>query len=79
MTPPMLQACLAGAVTLALYAFYAHWEAGRADLSASFRHLVPGLPGSPQSSMGGAGYRSRARWAGAGALLLALACLASVV
>jgi hypothetical protein len=79
MTAPVLQACLATAVTLGLYAFYAHWEAGRADLSASFRHLVPGLPGSPRPSLGGASYRTRARWAGAGALLLTVGCLASVL
>jgi hypothetical protein len=78
MTPPLLQACLAVAVTLALYAFYAHWEAGRADLSANFRHLVPGLP-RPESFRDGRGYRTRVRWAGASALLLALGCLASVI
>ncbi|MGH7580161.1 MAG: hypothetical protein ACREM9_08315 [Gemmatimonadales bacterium] len=79
MTASLFQACLAGAVTLALYAFYSHWEAGRADLVASFRHLMPGLPGSPRSTLDGAGHRPRARWAGAGALLLALGCLASVL
>jgi hypothetical protein len=66
MTTPLLQACLT-------------WEAGRADLAASFHHLVPGLPGSPQAGPAGAGYRARARWAGMGALLLGLGCLASVV
>ena len=78
MPMPLLQACLAAAVTLALYAFYCFWEAGRADLVASFRHLVPRLPGSPQSGPA-AGYRARARWAGMAALLFGLACLASVV
>ena len=78
MPMPLLQACLAAAVTLALYAFYCFWEAGRADLVASFRHLVPRLPGSPQSGPAAA-YRARARWAGMAALLLALACLASVL
>jgi len=79
MTTPLLQACLTAAVTLALYAFYCYWEAGRADLAASFRHLVPRLPGSPQAGPAGAGYRARARWAGMGALLFALGCLGSVV
>ncbi len=79
MTTPVLQACLTGAVTLGLYAFYCFWEAGRADLAASFRHLVPGLPGLPHSSSDGAGYRARARWAGTGAVLLALGTLASVL
>ncbi len=79
MTASLLQACWAAAVTLALYAFYCHWEAGRADLAASFRHLVPGLPGVPRTGGAGAGYRARARWAGVGALLLALGCLASVL
>jgi hypothetical protein len=78
MPTPLLQACLAAAVTLALYAFYCFWEAGRADLVASFRHLVPRLPGSPHSGQA-AGYRARARWAGMAALLLGLACLASVL
>jgi hypothetical protein len=77
MTASLLQACLTAAVTLALYAFYCYWEAGRADLAASFRHLVPGLPGSPQAGAGGAGHRARARWAAMGALLLALGCLSS--
>src|SRR5688572_5186389 len=31
----LLQASLTAAVTLALYAFYCYWEAGRADLAAS--------------------------------------------
>jgi hypothetical protein len=79
MTASLLQACWAAAVTLALYAFYCHWEAGRADLAASFRHLVPGLPGIPRTGEAGAVYRARARWAGAGALLLSLGCLASVL
>jgi len=79
MTALLLQACLAGAVTLALYAFYSHWEAGRADLAAGFRHLMPGLPGSPRSTLGGAVHRARARWAAAGAVLLVLGCLASVL
>jgi hypothetical protein len=78
MPTPLLQACLATSVTLALYAFYCFWEAGRADLVASFRHLVPRLPGSPHGGPG-AGYRVRARWAGMAALLFGLACLASVV
>jgi hypothetical protein len=79
MTVPMLQACWAAAVTLALYAFYCQWEASRADLAASFRHIVPGVPGFSRSGSAGAGYRARARWAAAGSLLLALGCLASVL
>ncbi len=80
MTTHLLQACLAAAVTLALYAFYCYWEAGRADLAASFRHLVPGLPAgrrAPDPMV--AGYRARARWAGIGSLLLAFGCLWSVL
>jgi hypothetical protein len=79
MTAPMLQLCWAAAVTLALYAFYCHWEAGRADLAASFRHLVPGLPSSAQPGPAGAGLRVRARWAGMGSLLVALGSLVSVL
>jgi hypothetical protein len=79
MTAPILQVCWAAAVTLALYAFYCHWEAGRADLAASFRHLVPGLARSAQPGPAGAGFRARGRWAGMGSLLLALACLVSVL
>ena len=79
MSTPLLQACLTGAVTLGLYAFYSFWEAGRADLAASFRHLIPGLPGSPRANSAGEGHRARARWAGVGALLLTLGCLASAV
>jgi hypothetical protein len=79
MTAPMLQACWAGAVTLALYAFYCYWEGSRADLAASFRHSVPGLPGSTRIDPAGSGYRARARWAGLGALILALWCLSSVL
>lgn len=79
MTASLLQACWAAAVTLALYAFYCHWEAGRADLASSFRHMVPGLPGVPRGGPAGAGYRARARWAGTGALLLALGCIVSVL
>ena len=79
MTTSMLQACLTGGVTLGLYAFYCFWEAGRADLAASFRHHVPGLPGTPHFSSDGAGYRARARWAGTGALLLLLGTVASVI
>lgn len=78
MTAQLLEVCWAAAVTLALYAFYCHWEASRADLASSFRHFVPGLPGSPQAGPG-AMYRARARWAGMAALLLALGCLASVI
>lgn len=70
-----LQACWAAAVTLALYAFYCYWEAGRADLAHGFRHLASGQPGPGA----GAGYRARAWWAAAGALLLALGCLASAL
>lgn len=70
----LLQACWAAAVTLALYAFYCFWEAGRADLVHGFRHFAPGHPGSDGQS-----YRSRARWASAAALLIALGCLASVL
>jgi hypothetical protein len=79
MTPPLLQACLATAVILALYAFYCFWEAGRADFAASFRHPVPGLQRSHRHDFGGASYRARARWAGLGAVLLVLACLASLL
>ncbi|HEY7478923.1 MAG TPA: hypothetical protein VH680_00270 [Gemmatimonadales bacterium] len=79
MTTPLLQACMATAVTLALYAFYCFWEAGRADFAASFHHLQPGLPRSPRNGAGGASYRARARWAGLGAVLLALGCLGSVL
>jgi hypothetical protein len=79
MTAPLWQTCWAAAVTLGLYAFYCYWEADRADLAASFRHLVPGLPGSPRADRAGAGYRARARWAGMGALMLGLACLSSVI
>lgn len=78
MTASLLQACLASAVTLALYSFYCFWEAGRADLAASFRHMVPGLPGIPKTGLPGAGYRSRGRRAATGALLLSLAAVASV-
>lgn len=78
MTAQLLEACWAAAVTLVLYAFYCYWEAGRADLASSFRHMVPGLPGTPQTGPGSA-YRARARWAGMAALLLVLGCLASVL
>src|SRR6185436_17862276 len=43
---PLLQASWAAAVTLALYAFYCFWEAGRADLAHGFRHLAADRPGS---------------------------------
>lgn len=79
MTAQLLQACWAAAVTLALYAFYSFWEAGRADLASSFRQLVPGLPGSLRSGPAGAGLRARGRWAAMGALLLVLGCLAAVL
>jgi hypothetical protein len=79
MTSPLLQLCLATAVTLALYAFYCFWEGGRADLAASFRHLVPGHPGHPPVGGAGSGYRSRARWAGLLAVLLGLGCLRAVL
>jgi hypothetical protein len=71
---PLLQACWAAAVTLALYAFYCFWEGGRADLVHGFRHLSPGQPGPD-----GHTYRARARWAGAIALLITFGCLASVL
>jgi hypothetical protein len=70
----LLQACWAAAVTLALYAFYCFWEAGRADLVHGFRHLAPG-----QSRAGGQGYRARAWWSAVAALLITLGCLASVL
>lgn len=70
----LLQASLAAAVTLALYAFYCFWEAGRADLVHGFRHLAGGRPGSD-----GHGYRARGWWATAGALLLTLACFAAAL
>ena len=78
MPTPLLQTCLPTSVTLALYAFYCFWEAGRADLVASYRHMVPRLPGSSHAGPA-AGYRVRARWSGMAALLLGLACLASVL
>lgn len=70
----LLQACWAAAVTLALYAFYCFWEAGRADLVHGFRHLSPRGPGSSDHS-----YRARGWWAIAAALLITVGCLASVV
>ena len=70
---PLLQASWAAAVTLALYAFYCFWEAGRADLAHGFRHLAPG------SGPGGHTYRTRACLAGAGALLITLGCLAAAI
>jgi hypothetical protein len=70
----LLQASWAAAVTLALYAFYCFWEAGRADLAHGFRHLARGQPGSD-----GHGYRTRAWWAIVGALLITLGCLAAAV
>jgi hypothetical protein len=78
MNTPLLQTCLVAVVTLGLYAFYCYWEAGRADLAASFRHLVPGLPGMPRSALG-ATHRTRGRWAAAGAVLLGLGCVASLL
>ena len=70
----LLQACWAAAVTLALYAFYCFWEAGRADLVHDFRHLAHGRP-----APGGSAYRVRAWWAAATAVVLTLGCLASVL
>lgn len=70
----LLQACWAAAVTLALYAFYCFWEAGRADLVHGFRHLSPRRPDS-----GGHSYRARGWWAIAVALLVTAGCLASVI
>lgn len=74
----LLQASWTAAVTLALYAFYCYWEAGRADLAASFRHHVP-HPGSPLPEASAAVYRTRARWAGLGALLIAVGSLAAAL
>ena len=71
---PLLQASWAAAVTLALYAFYCFWEAGRADLAHGFRHLAPGRSG-PSGHM----YRTRAWLAGSGALLITLGCLAAAI
>lgn len=71
---PLLQASWAAAVTLALYAFYCFWEAGRADLVHGFRHLA-----TERSSSGGHGYRARAWWSAVGALLITLGCLGAVV
>jgi hypothetical protein len=71
---PLLQACWATAVTLALYAFYCFWEAGRADLLHGFRHLALGRPGSR-----GHAYRTRACWAAGAAMLITFGCLASVL
>jgi len=79
MTTPLLQVCWASAVTLGLYAFYSFWEASRADLAATFRHMAPGLPGSRPGGPEGASHRARARLAGTAALLLALGCLAWVL
>jgi hypothetical protein len=70
----LLQACWAAAVTLALYAFYCFWEAGRADLVHGFRQLGHGQP-----APGGTAYRARAWWAAAAAVLLTLGCLATVL
>jgi len=71
---PLLQACLAAAVTLALYAFYCFWEANRADLVHGFRHLTPRRPGSS-----GSDYRTRGWWAAGAAALITFGCLASVL
>jgi hypothetical protein len=71
---PLLQASLAAAVTLALYAFYCFWEAGRADLVHGFRHLATGRHGS-----GGHSYRARGWWAAVGALLITLACFTAAL
>jgi hypothetical protein len=73
MNTPLFQATLVAAVTLGLYAFYSYWEAARADLAASFRHMVPGLPGMPRSG-DAATLRARGRWAAVGAVLLGLVC-----
>jgi hypothetical protein len=71
---PLVQACWAAAVTLALYAFYCFWEAGRADLVHGFRHLAPERHGADGHS-----YRARAWWAIVAALLITFGCLASVL
>jgi hypothetical protein len=71
---PLLQASWAAAVTLALYAFYCFWEAGRADLAHGFRHPAVGRPGAD-----GHGYRTRAWWAVAGAMIITLGSLAAVL
>jgi hypothetical protein len=71
---PLLQASWTAAVTLALYAFYCFWEAGRADLAHGFRHLAPRQPGSSGQS-----YRARAWWAAAAAVLITFGCLATVL
>jgi hypothetical protein len=78
MPTPLLQACLATSVTLALYAFYCFWEAGREDLVRSFRDMTPRLPGTPRSRPA-AGDRARARWSGMAALLVWAACMAAVL
>jgi hypothetical protein len=70
----LLQAGWAAAVTLALYAIYCFWEAGRADLVHSFRHLAPG-----QAGASGHGYRARGWWAAVAAVLVTLGCLASAL
>ena len=70
----LLQAGWAAAVTLALYAFYCFWEAGRADLVHGFRHLV-----SNELGAGGQAYRARARWSAAAAVLITVVCLASAL
>jgi hypothetical protein len=80
MSAQLLEVCWAAAVTLGLYAFHCYWEASRADLASSFRHPVPGLPGSSSpTGPGGAAYRARGRWAGLGAVVLVLGCLISVL
>lgn len=76
---PLLQVCWVAAVTLGLYAIYCFWEAGRADLASSFRHLMPNHSGAPGLGGGGSAYRARAWLAGASAVLLALVCLAAAL
>ena len=70
----LLQAGWAAAVTLALYAFYCFWEAGRADLVHGFRHLVPGELGT-----GGQAYRARGWCSAVAAILITVVCLASAL
>ena len=71
---PLLQASWTAAVTLGLYAFYCFWEASRADLVHSFRHLASG-----RSSSGGHGYRARGWLSVAGALLITLGCFVAAL
>jgi hypothetical protein len=60
MQSPLLQAGWSLAVLLGLYAFYCHWEAGRAELAAAFRRRAPHHPDAGSES---SRYRTRSLWA----------------